>query len=676
MTQEYGKLLKNSFKNPFDDFNASLIDTDKIVDFWCDPIIKNQKELLSVPTFYEHKMPFIIQGSRGSGKTMIFKYYSYEAQKKIAKRGGKILEHLKKCGGVGFYFRCDSPFINSLKKVCMNSSIQEWEEVFSYYMQLQISQNILDMVFDLQKEGELDCDEINDLIFQQITHQFSLDNVNSIYCLRDMMSQEIKKINDYKNLYDFVDEKLSLDKKFSPGNLIETLIYSIKNIISDFSNINFILMVDEYESLPEELQRSFNTMLKYATDKISIRLGRRTEKNITTATINDTEYLRINNDYLLIDLDEKIGIAESKKYFYEVAQKRLDLVLKDRSVDIKHILGDSEDLLKECLDIAGTKNDHIVKILKTEPSINSKNIDDIIEYISYPKNPIMEMLNSLWVIRDKKCDKIQSAQNVKQAMLDYINKQKTSDANKYYLDYENKYRYTLTVLLCSIYKKNKLYYSFNTVSHLANGNTRVFINLCREIISDALFYETDSFFENLSVSPVTQSRAIHKFSAKEFDDICSIIKYGENIRKLVLNLGNMFSEFHKDKKARYPETNQFVLDQLELDDAGANTLNMAMRWALVVKKPAPQRLSMDINKRGDIFYVNRVFSPLFNISYRTRGGFNVSISKEEFSNMCMDIYTPKAINKIRSERGSVKKSTSVEEGQLSIFSMIGDGEDE
>ena len=74
--------------------------------------------------------------------------------------------------------------------------------------------------------------------------------------------------------------------------------------------------------------------------------------------------------------------------------------------------------------------------------------------------------------------------------------------------------------------------------------------------------------------------------------------------------------------------------------------------------------------------MNRVFSPLFNISYRTRGGFNVSISKEEFSNMCVDIYTPKAINKIRSEKEFSKGSSTPEEGQLSIFSMIGDDEDE
>lgn len=675
MMQEYGKLLKNSFKNPFDDFNASLINTDKIVEFWCDPVVKNQKELLSLPAFFEHKMPFIIQGSRGSGKTMIFKYYSYEAQKVVAKSKGKILDHLSDCGGVGFYFRCDPPFINSLKSVCINSSLEEWDELFSYYMQMTLSSNILDMIFDLENEKEIDASLINCSLVEHVSDQFGTSEIVDIHDLYRTISGEIKKIQDFKNLSIFMELNNPLIKKFTPHSLSDELISFLKENINPFNKMNFILMVDEYESLPDELQRSFNTMLKYANDKISIRLGRRTEKNITTATINETEYLRINNDYLLIDLDEKIGISDSKKYFYEVAQKRLNLVFENNQIDAKKLFGDSEDLLKECIDIAENKTDHIIKILKADAHISDNQIDQIATIISYPDNPIMEMLNALWVIRDKSKNKIEAAQYTKNSMLEYIEKKPTRGAKKYYLDYENKYRYSLTVLLCSIYKKNKLYYSFNTISHLSNGNTRVFINLCREIISDALFYETENFFEKLSVSPSVQSRAIHKFSAKEFDDICSIIRYGENVRKLVLNLGNMFSEFHKDRRVRYPETNQFVLDQLELDFQSSETLNMALRWSLIIKKSVPQRLSMDINKRGDIFYVNRVFSPLFNISYRTRGGFNVSILKDELPNMCYDIYTPKAIEKVRAEKGEKKKDILNDGAQLTLFSEWEDNDD-
>lgn len=360
--------------------------------------------------------------------------------------------------------------------------------------------------------------------------------------------------------------------------------------------------------------------------------------------------------------------GDPKKYFYSVAQKRINSVFEDTSVDIKHLFGSAEDLLEECKNIAGNRKEHVYQILKTDSALSTGLIQEIIDIIAVPENPIMEMLNALWVVRNPDREKQKVAHSVKQAMQDYLNKKNTPGSKKYKLDYENKYRYTLTVLLCSVYKKNKMYYSFNTIVHLANGNTRVFINLCREIISDALYHEPDSFFNSLSVSTQTQSNAIHKFSAKEFDDICAIIQYGESIRKLVLNLGNMFSEFHKDRRARYPETNQFVLDKLELGEINSSTLNMALRWAMIVKKSAPQRLSVDINKRGDIFYINRIFAPLFNISYRTRGGFNVSIEKNEFGKMCEGIFTPIAVSKVLGTRTEAAESAK----QLSLFDKTGD----
>ena len=666
--QEYGALLRNTFKNPFDDFNASLIDTDKIVRFWCDPIDKGQKELLSAPVFFTQKMPFIIQGSRGSGKTMLFKYYSYDAQKIIAKESGSIISHLKKCGGVGFYFRCDPPFINSLKAICADSSLEEWEDVFSYYMQMHIAQSIINMILDLEAEGELSSDKFEQKILDEVCSVYVIEPIESFKDLYTSVVREIKAIQDYKNLSIFLEDDRGIVRKFGSSNLAEVLIASIRKFVQELSSINYVLMVDEYEALPPELQRSFNTMLKYANDKLTLRIGRRTERNIETATINDTEYLRINNDYLLVDLDENMRTGDPKKYFYSVAQKRLDLVFKDvSSIDVKQLFGGTEDLLEECKNNAGSRKEHIRQILKMDSAISADQSNAIIGIIEVPDNPIMEMLNALWVIRNPDKDKLKVANDVQQAMRDYLGKHDTPAAKKYKLDYENKYRYTLTVLLCSIYKKNKMYYSFNTIVHLANGNTRVFINLCREIISDALFYEPNAFFDNLSISAPTQSNAIHKFSAKEFDDICSIIQYGESIRKLILNLGNMFAEFHKDRRARYPETNQFVLDKLELEEMNSITLNMALRWSMIVKKSAPQRLSVDINKRGDIFYINRIFSPLFNISYRTRGGFNVSIEKDEFAKMCEGIFTPSAVGKVL--------GTKTEEPvkQLSLFGEIGDG---
>ena len=362
--QEYGALLRNTFKNPFDDFNAPLIDTDKIVRFWCDPIDKGQKELLSAPVFFTQKMPFIIQGSRGSGKTMLFKYYSYDAQKIVAKESGSIISHLKKCGGVGFYFRCDPPFINSLKAICADSSLEEWEDVFSYYMQMHIAQSIINMILDLEAEGELSSDKFEQKILDEVCSVYVIEPIESFKDLYTSVVREIKAIQDYKNLSIFLEDDIRIVRKFGSSNLAEVLIASIRKFVQELSSINYVLMVDEYEALPPELQRSFNTMLKYANDKLTLRIGRRTERNIETATINDTEYLRINNDYLLVDLDENMRTGDPKKYFYSVAQKRLDLVFKDVSIDVKQLFGGTEDLLEECKNNAGSRKEHIRQILK------------------------------------------------------------------------------------------------------------------------------------------------------------------------------------------------------------------------------------------------------------------------------------------------------------------------
>ncbi len=82
---------------------------------------------------------------------------------------------------------------------------------------------------------------------------------------------------------------------------------------------------------------------------------------------------------------------------------------------------------------------------------------------------------------------------------------------------------------------------------------------------------------------------------------------------------------------------------------------------MIIKKEKTQRLSMAINQKGDIYYINRAFSPMFNISCRTRGGFNVRFSPEQMSNM---IKTQTTLGMI--DGGDDSKT---EDMQLTLFDM-------
>ena len=144
------------------------------------------------------------------------------------------------------------------------------------------------------------------------------------------------------------------------------------------------------------------------------------------------------------------------------------------------------------------------------------------------------MINALWVARcPDNNDLTIAAYEAVDAMNAFFEKAKHPKQTKYKNDYSNKYRYALTAILCAAYRKDKSYYGFNTICYLSEGNTRTFINLCRAIISDALFYEKASFISTGRISAESQSRAIKDYSLSEFESVCSIIQHGNNIRNFI-----------------------------------------------------------------------------------------------------------------------------------------------
>ena len=73
------KLNENTdslFKNPFDDYNANVLDPELIMQYWFTPFSTGALKDFDEKRFFTQKMPIILQGSRGSGKTTILKYFS------------------------------------------------------------------------------------------------------------------------------------------------------------------------------------------------------------------------------------------------------------------------------------------------------------------------------------------------------------------------------------------------------------------------------------------------------------------------------------------------------------------------------------------------------------------------------------------------------------------------
>lgn len=669
------------YKNPFDDYNANVLDPELIMQYWCTPFCTGGLKDLDEKKFFTQKMPIILQGSRGSGKTTILKYFSFPVQCERAIRNKiSIKQQLIEDEGVGFYFRCDDSFLKEFKSVFSIAVSTNWIACFEYYFELFFVKNVLEMIQILVDGTSEIADSIKkDIIIaahlEEVCDDFVFETVTD---LAKYISSEMRYINTFKNESLFTNVAFSPKHIWSMYEISGRLINAISIVLPELEQLNYLLLVDEFENLPIELQKMFNTMLKFCKTRISMRVGRRSENIVTTETINDIEYLREQHDYCLVVLDHWQDIQTLKPYLAGIAEKRLEAFEGvNLSNSIIDILGEKEDFDAECQMIANEKNHHLKVLLKANPRIlsNPQLMDEIISIISFPQNRIAEMLNALWVSRcDEDEDLIEGARHTVEAMHAFLDKGNHPLLSKYKNDYNNKYRYALTVLLCTAYRKDKSYYSFNTICYLSEGNARTFINLCKAILSDAFFYEKKRFLSTGKVSIESQCRAIKNFSNNEFNSVCSIIQNGNGIREFILSLGNIFSEYHKDNLVRYPETNQFTYNPDELPENIRSILDTAISWTLIKRRKETQRLSAGIPKEGNLYTINRIFAPIFNISYRTRGGVNILLSAEEIKDMISGQYNKSKLNRTPVKKRSSSTKTikdTLDCAQLTLFDLGG-----
>lgn len=154
---------------------------------------------------------------------------------------------------------------------------------------------------------------------------------------------------------------------------------------------------------------------------------------------------------------------------------------------------------------------------------------------------------------------------------------------------------------------------------MSSGIIGSFIELCRRAFDLAYFKDSIALSKGV-ISKEIQTDAAYEYSYAERDMICRIAEHGKQLEIFINNIGNTFSCIHRDLYLRYPETNMFPAN-MNLSDENKKLLDIACKWSLILKKPNIQDSSAQ-NTTHDMFMLSRVFSPVFKISYRTRGGLN------------------------------------------------------
>jgi predicted AAA+ superfamily ATPase len=120
-------------ENPFNITKANDYSDLDIASYWVDFFGDSKRIKPNSP------MPILIKGSKGSGKTHLLKYFSYELQK--IKSGNNLDNILNQDKYIGIFYRCSG--LNSDRFKGKGISDEDWTLIFSYYLELWFAQKLI-----------------------------------------------------------------------------------------------------------------------------------------------------------------------------------------------------------------------------------------------------------------------------------------------------------------------------------------------------------------------------------------------------------------------------------------------------------------------------------------------------------------------------------------------------
>ena len=665
-----------SFNNPFVECTARDMDYNEVFKYWCSPF--NLYNKVNEKMLFSSQTPILLEGARGCGKTMILKYLSFFCQiENIAHTRNDIIRHFNAIGSIGVYFRFKNDFGKVLEVI--NCSKENKNILFEHYFYMYYIREIISIFIKLKEYSVISSEEENAILFEM--HQKHVmfkgtslselyDFINSLISNADSLIKKMRysiKIQD--ELSNFQNSKA----------LFDSLLRAFRKNIIEFKDIKFLILLDEYENI-KDFHILINTLLRQVDDsnRLSYRIGMRPESISSYKTMLSDEPIQVNRDYILIPLKNDDS-QKYQKFLKEIAEKRLcsnEFFRENKLTDITKLLGLREDWEQEARLVAKSDFDKSFNLLDAK-MLAGKDINKVKMMLRNHGNPLLQLMNVIWFNRGRSADEILDAMNLFMTLPKNRLKQKNQVAYKYMLDYSMKYKYQLVFVLISLYKgAAKKYYSFTTFSYLASGSVNDFITLCRNTFSQLDETCLVELVKSKKIPLEYQNNGAQEAAREQLDKFRVCEDNGKEMYTFVMNMCEVFRTFHRDPAMQYPETNQFAFsDKADLDSREllyTNFKNM-LTWGVIERKNSLQRLSFSVNKRGDIYYLNRLISPIFEISYRTRGGYNFVIKTSTFEKMLTSSMDAKQImndNKREAPTPKIKKQKNANDClQLTFFEV-------
>lgn len=579
-------MIKNT---PFSEYREEQFRVN-VFDYFVTPSFFNQ--------IYDAK-PLLIYGSRGTGKTTLFKALS------IAESQNKQ-EYLKENDYIGIYYRID---LNIMASFCGGGvSDEQWSKIFAYYFVSSLTYELIRQIVNLKNEIKFEEEKrISEKYGRLFTMRKDIDNFEK---LKEVIYDELFNIRNFINNcatqpIPHIGDYATIIKEF-PADILNS------NVCYNFCDKIVFYLIDEFEGLKEWQQKMVLSLVKYSNDKHSFKICMRPDGLKSAETIGG-EYIRETDDIKSIDLNEMIMSSKDGYYKYalDVCKKRMELFYSKNGIEFNELI-DFENLFEEFdyeKEFNAILKKHKDKInIEISTFLSCSNITERIEF--FENNYFDFLILKLLYLKNKK----------KNVTLEEIWKHiKLKD--KTYKDAVHNYKQAILYNICLNYPKKKIYSGFKTIVDISGGTLRYLLEICNEIFENALINEKFSYSNPQVISSRLQTECIKTVSNKRLKQISAIPEIGLNIRTFIMALGKLSKEHHKEEKISKIEPNHFSIKSNygEFDDCVNDFLKECVTRGVLIK--------CRNNKTKDVFCIDAdeylyvlhpIYTPSFQISWRRK----------------------------------------------------------
>lgn len=582
--------------------------TEQMSDLW--------KYYVPFPGLESAGKPLVVEGGRGSGKTMFFKCNSWRQKVlELQKNNKPISEILDNEDFIGIYYRVDTTFVSSM---CEREE-SNWRAIFETYLGICILEEMLDFILILDKSMNLDEKKLSDFSItfsRKLNPKSSTDSIEEFRKDCNVFLDIIEdKINGYESF-------LSLRTIFV-NRFITDLCIATKDLLGK-EDLLFKIFIDEYETLQEYQQKIINTLIKHSSLPVIYNIGLRPKGMKTPQTISKTETIEAPHDYELLSIgfehEQYLEIIKS------ICQKRIVLgkeqgkIPKDASDDILYYLG-KYSIEYELDKIAQTNANplHIKKLsdlilLRAQEEGCSR--DEITAYDKAlcKEAPIIISRIHYAIL----CKKTKYTPTIKQLYDSYKNK------DDRYNDWLHNRKNGAVYLLCKESRRRKMYFGFDVFSALSSNIVRYFLELCEHSFKFAFL---EGYNWNLPISPEIQTEAAHYVSEYKIVDIAGYEPYGKELRIFVQYLGQIFNKLHTAENTTLgePEPNHFSTKDLSLPELSKKKIASAVMWNVLQEGEPTKKKQSVLSPETVDYYLNKIYVPYFGISYRDQRKITISV---------------------------------------------------